>query len=138
MIHARQGQALSRYRQLVKDLQAERQLLESNLLSREPLGEGCLVVVRKVCGKAGCRCVSSKKMRHGPFLYQSILRRGKTKTIHLPKEWEDRVKAGVETARRYRKARQQWRVLGKRLESLWRKIERQRKHLPYEPRKKGE
>ncbi|MEK7763314.1 MAG: DUF6788 family protein [Nitrospirota bacterium] len=137
MIHAINRKTLSRYRQLVKDLQAQRQFLESSLLGREPLVEGCLVVVRKVCGNAGCRCAKSKKERHGPFLYLSILRKGKTKTIHLPKEWEQTVKTGVEAARRYRKARQQCRVLGKRLDNLWRQIERQRKHLPYEPKQKS-
>lgn len=98
--------------------------------------EGCLVVVRKVCGNPGCRCSRSKKLRHGPFLYLSILRQGKTRTIHLPKEWEETVRIGVEAARRYRTARQQWRVLEKRIENLWREIERYRKHLPYEPKKK--
>ncbi len=136
MIHAINKQALSRCRQLLKDLQSQRQLLESHLLSREPMVEGCLVVVRKVCGNSGCRCSRSKKLRHGPFLYLSILRQGKTRTIHLPKEWEETVRVGVEAARGYRTARQQWRVLEKRIENLWREIERYRKHLPYEPKKK--
>lgn len=137
MIRSRYKQALSRSRQLARELQAQRQLLEANLLSREALVEGCLVVIRKVCGKAGCRCATSKRMRHGPFLNLSILRQGQTRRIHLPQEWEEPVKAGVEAARRYRKAFQQWRVLGKRMEGLWRAVERRRKHVPYEPKKKG-
>jgi hypothetical protein len=137
MIHTIDKKAISRCRQLASELQAQRQYLEASLLGREPLVEGCLVVVRKVCGNAGCRCAKSKKQRHGPFLYLSILRKGKTKTIHLPKEWEQRVKTGVEAARRYRKARQECHALGKRLENIWRQIERHRKYLPYEPKKKS-
>ena len=57
--------------------------------------------------------------------------------IHLPKEWEEEVKTGVEAARRFRKARKHWRALEKRMENLWREVERNRKHLPYEPKKKG-
>lgn len=106
-------------------------------MGSEQLVEGCLVAVRKVCGKAACRCKTSKRMRHGPFLHLSLLREGKTKMIYLPKQWEQEVKAGVEAARRFRKAHQQWRVLHGRMENLWRRVERLRKRVPYEPKKKG-
>lgn len=137
MIHSSKKQELSDYRQQVRAVQAERQALEAALMGIEPLVEGCLVVVRTVCGKAGCRCKTSKQWRHGPYLHLSLLRKGKTSTIHLPKEWEEEVKAGVEAARRFRKARLQWRALQKRMEKLWRQVERNRKHLPYEPKKKS-
>ena len=137
MLRTGYKQALSRCRQQAREFQFERQALEANLMSREPLVEGCLVVVRKVCGKASCRCKTSKKMRHGPFLHHCLLREGKTRTIHLPKQWEQEVKAGVEAARRFRQARQRWRLLEKQLENLWRQVERHRKHVPYEPKKKG-
>lgn len=137
MIRNREKQALSRHRQQLREIQAERQALETSLLGREPLVEGCLVEVRRVCGKAGCRCADSKRMRHGPYLHLSLLRQGKTRTIHLPKEWEEEVRAGVEAARRYRKAHQQWRVLERRVDALWREVEHCRKHLPYEPKPKG-
>lgn len=106
-------------------------------MSADPLVEGCLVVTRKVCGKPGCRCATSKRMRHGPFFHLSILREGRTRKIHLPKGWEEEVKTGVEARRRYRQAFQQWRTLQKEMERLWRQVERNRKHLPYEPKKKG-
>lgn len=115
----------------------ERQELEARLMSAEALVEGCLVVVRKVCGKAGCRCKTSKRMRHGPFLHLSLLRQGKTKTIYLPKLWEQEVKTGVEAAKRFRKAHQQWRALHKQMENLWRQVEVNRKRVPYEPKKKS-
>lgn len=137
MIRSRKKQALSRCRQMVRELQAQRQSLEAKLLSQEPLVEGCLVVLRKVCGKAGCRCATSKRLRHGPFLSLSILRQGQTRRIHLPKQWEDPVKAGLEAARHYRQARQEWKILQRRMEGLWREVERCRKHVPYEPKKKG-
>lgn len=137
MISTGQKQAVSRCRQQVRAVQAERQTLEANLLGSEPLVEGCLVVVRKVCGKAACRCKTSRRLRHGPFLHLSLLRKGKTKTIHVPKVWEEEVKTGVEAARRFRKARQQWRVLQKQMENLWRQVDRNRKHLPYAPKKKS-
>lgn len=57
--------------------------------------------------------------------------------IHLPRQWEEEVRAGVEAARRFRKARRQWKELQKRMEDLWRQVERNRKHLPYEPKKKS-
>ena len=137
MIHIGQKQALSRYRQQVRAVQAERQALEALLMGSEPLVEGCLVVVRNVCGKAACRCKTSKRLRHGPFLHLSLLRKGKTKMIHIPKQWEQEVKTGVEAAQRYRKARQQWRVLEGQMQNLWRQVERNRKHLPYEPKKRS-
>lgn len=118
-------------------VQAERQALEASLMGSEALVEGCLVVVRTVCGKAGCRCKTSRRLRHGPYLHLSLLRKGKTKMVHLPRQWEDMVKAGVEAAGRFRRARKQWRVLQKQMENLWRQVERNRKHLPYEPKKKS-
>lgn len=137
MTHIRQKHALSRYRQQVLVVQAARQSLETALMGSEALVEGCLVVVRTVCGKAACRCKTSKRWRHGPYLHLSLLRKGKTRMIHLPKQWEEAVKAGVEAARRFRKARRQWRGLNKQMENLWRQVERNRKHLPYEPKKKS-
>jgi hypothetical protein len=99
--------------------------------------EGCLVVTWKVCGKAGCRCATSKKRRHGPFVHHSVLRDGKTRKIHLPKEWEEKVRSGMAAAHRYRQARRQWLALEKRMKRLWKDVERYRKHLPYEPERKS-
>lgn len=121
----------------MRAVQAERQALETSLLESAALVEGCLVVVRTVCGKAACRCRTSKRLRHGPYLHLSLLRKGKTRMIHLPRQWEEEVKSGVEAARRFRKARRQWRGLQKRMEILWRQVERNRRHLPYEPKKKS-
>lgn len=137
MIQSRQKQTLSRYRQRVRAVQAERRALEAALMGTEALVEGCLVVVRTVCGKAACRCRTSKRWRHGPYLHLSLLRKGKTRMIHLPRQWEEEVRAGVEAARRFRKARQQWRALNKQMENLWRQVERNRRQLPYEPKKKS-
>lgn len=137
MIRPRDKQALSRCRQQVLDLQSQRQALEAHLLNPEPLVEGCLVVTWKVCGKAGCRCATSKKMRHGPFVHHSVLRQGRTRKIHLPKAWEEKVMAGVAATRRYRDARRQWLALEKRMKKLWKRVARYRQHLPYEPKKKG-
>ena len=137
MISTGQRQALSRCRRQVLALQADRQALEAKLMGSETLAEGCMVVVRKVCGKAACRCKRSKRFRHGPFLHLSLLRHGKIKTIHVPRQWEEEVKRGVEAARRFRKAHQQWKALQKHMDALWRQVERNRKHVPYEPKKKG-
>ncbi len=136
MILSRQKQVLSRYRQRVRAVQAERQTLEAALMGTEALVEGCLVVVRTVCGKAGCRCRTSKRRRHGPYLHLSLLRKGKTRMIHLPRQWEEAARKGVEAARRFRKAHRQWRALNGRMESLWKQVERNRRYLPYEPKKK--
>jgi hypothetical protein len=137
MIRPREKQALSRCRQQALAIQSQRQALEANLLNPAPLVKGCLVVTRKVCGKAGCRCATSKRLRHGPFLHLSVLHQGKTRKIHLPKSWEDAVRGGVEAARKYRQARQEWLVLEKSMKKLWKEVERCRNHLPYEPKAKG-
>lgn len=98
--------------------------------------EGSVVEVRTVCGKAGCRCLRGKRYRHGPYLHLSLFRDGRTRMIHLPREWEDEVKTGVAAARAYRQARQAWRALGRRMDKLWCLVEENRRHLPYEPKKK--
>ena len=137
MTHIGQKHRLSRCRQQVRAVQAERQALEAALMGSGALVEGCLVVVRTVCGKAACRCKTSKRLRHGPYLHLSLLRNGRTRMIHLPKQWEEEARAGVEAARRFRKARRQWRVLNKQMENLWRQVELNRRSLPYEPKKKS-
>ena len=138
MTHIRQYQAISRCRQLLMDLRSERQDLEAHILARTPLVEGCLVEVHRVCGKPNCRCATSKKHWHGPYLCLSLSRQGKTRTIHLPKMLQERVRGGVKAARLYRQAHQRWRTIGRRLEELWKQVEHYRKqNLPYEPKKKS-
>lgn len=137
MIHIRQRYILSRCRQRIKAAQLERQALEAELMNPEPLVEGCLVTVRTVCGKPACRCRRAKRFRHGPYLHLSLLRDGKTKMLHLPKEWEEEARAGVEAARRLRKARIRWRILQREMENLWRQVELNRRSVPYEPKKKS-
>jgi hypothetical protein len=136
-IDTRHQQALSRFRQSVLELQRQRQKLESCLLERFPLVGGSLAVVYKVCGKPGCRCAQTKEQRHGPFLYLSFTKKGKGRTIHLPKKWEEPVREGVEATRRYRRQHRDWQNNNEKIEKLWKKIEGYRKHkLPYEPKKK--
>ena len=137
MTHSRHAPALSRWRLQVRAVQAGRAALEAALMGSEALVEGSVVEVRTVCGKAGCRCRRGKRHRHGPYLHLSLFRKGKTRMIHLPREWCDEVKAGVAAARAFWRARREWRALGKRMDKLWQLVEKSRRYLPYEPKKKS-
>ena len=60
---------------------------------------GSVSVRRRVCGKAGCRCVRGE--RH-EAMYVVYREGGRTTQIYVPREWEERVRGWVE---RYGEAR---------------------------------
>lgn len=76
-------------------------------------------------------------MRHGPFLHHSVLENGRTRKIHLPKGWGEKVLEGIAAAQQYRHARQKWFKLEKEMQGLWKEVERCRQSLPYEPKKRS-
>ena len=53
---------------------------------------GSLVVLHRLCGKAGCRCLKGYKHR---ALYLSRSRKGKTTTTYVPASYEKAVRRGI-------------------------------------------
>jgi hypothetical protein len=55
---------------------------------------GSLVLMRRRCGKAGCRCNRSSRDRHRSLVLK-IGKNGQQRTIYVSRPWEDRVRAWV-------------------------------------------
>ena len=53
---------------------------------------GSLLLRRRVCGKAGCKCTRGKLHES---LYLVITEKGKTRQLYVPKDWEPRVRRWV-------------------------------------------
>jgi hypothetical protein len=77
--------------------------IEAVLRERGPLIRGSVVIRRRVCGHAQCRCVTRGQLHESPYL--SVPVRGRTRAIHLPAQDEGRVRECSERYRRFRKAR---------------------------------
>jgi len=61
-------------------------------VSRQGLIRGSLLVRRRVCGKAGCRCARGELHES---LYLAINDEGRTRQLYVPKDWEQRVRQWV-------------------------------------------
>jgi hypothetical protein len=128
---------LSRLRLNALDLAKERSDLEARLLKRERFVKGSMVYLRTRCGKPNCRCQRSKKQRHGPRLYVSVVLKGKQRMVYVPKDWEEKTQALVEQAKSFRLARKEWLKINQRLWKMFMDMERLKtQSLPYEPKKK--
>jgi hypothetical protein len=80
-----------------QSLSAEERRLYSQLrqmLTRPGLIRGSLVVMRRRCGKASCRCNESQRRRHRSLVLK-IGKNGEQRTIYVPPPWEDRIRAWV-------------------------------------------
>jgi hypothetical protein len=64
------------------------------MLTRAGLLRGSLVVMKRRCGKAKCRCNGSPRDRHRSLVLK-IGKNGRQRTIYIPPPWEDRVRAWV-------------------------------------------
>lgn len=64
------------------------------LLTQAGLLRGSLVVMRRRCGKAGCRCAGSVRKRHRSLVLK-IGKNGLQRTVYVSPEWEDRVRTWV-------------------------------------------
>jgi len=94
----------SRVRQSVVRAEEERDAeLETVLGERKPLIRGSVVKRRRVCGHPRCRCVTQKQLHVSAYL--SVPVEGRTRTVHLPAEDEQRVREATERYRRFRRAR---------------------------------
>jgi len=72
----------------------------AQLVAQRGILRGSLLVRRRVCGKAGCRCTRGKLHES---LYLVITEQGRTRQLYVPKDWELRVRRWVED---YHQARQ--------------------------------
>jgi len=61
------------------------------LASRPGLLRGNLVLMRRACGKAGCRCARSPRGRHRS-LYLGLKIDGRQHMVYVPAAWEERVR----------------------------------------------
>ena len=65
----------------------------AQLVAQRGILRGSLLVRRRVCGKAGCKCTRGKLHES---LYLVITERGRTRQLYVPKDWEPRVRRWVE------------------------------------------
>ena len=77
--------------------------LEAVLSERRPLNRGSVVRRERVCGHAQCRCVTQKQLHVSAYL--SVPVKGRTRSLHLPKGDEQRVREATERYRKFRQAR---------------------------------
>ena len=90
----------------------------AQIVSRQGLIRGSLLVRRRVCGKAGCRCARGELHES---LYLVIHEEGRTRQLYVPKDWEPRVRQWVQAhhqAREFMEAisRLHWEKVQKRQE----------------------
>jgi hypothetical protein len=76
---------------------AVRSRLLKLLAAAQPLARASLVTMRRVCGKAGCRCAQGEKQ---VSLYLAARLGRKRQMIYIPEELEAEARALVETGRR--------------------------------------
>jgi len=65
----------------------------AQLISQRGVLRGSLLVRRRVCGKANCRCTRGQKHES---LYLVVSEGGRTRQLYVPKDWESRVRCWVE------------------------------------------
>jgi hypothetical protein len=63
------------------------------LLSQRGIVRGSLLVRRRVCGKAGCKCTRGQEHES---LYLVISEKGRTRQLYVPKDFEPLVRRWVE------------------------------------------
>jgi len=76
---------------------ARRGGLARRLGRRGDLMKGSLVERWTRCGRTGCGCARGQK--HGPYLYVSVFREGRTRSVYVPQSLEGAVRRWVENAR---------------------------------------
>ena len=71
----------------------------AQLLSRQAVIRGTLLVRRRKCGKANCHCAQGEG---DESLFLVISENGRTRQLFVPKDWESRVRLWVEDYHRAR------------------------------------
>ncbi len=69
-----------------------------------PVLVASLVVIRKQCGRPGCRCQRGEKH---PGNYLTYKEKGKTRTVYVPLDLLEEVKGWIEEHRRLRRLSQE-------------------------------
>ena len=72
----------------------------TQLLSQRGVIRGTLLVRKRKCGKANCRCARGEGHES---LFLVISENGRTRQLFVPKDWESRVRLWVEDYHRARK-----------------------------------
>jgi hypothetical protein len=81
----------------VAEMRSERARLARRLGRRGEIMKGSLVMRATRCGQPGCKCMKGEK--HGPYLYVSVFREGRTRSVYVPQHLEGEVRRWVESAR---------------------------------------
>jgi len=81
----------------VAEIRRARARLARRLGRRGEIMKGSLVMRRTRCGRPGCKCAHGEK--HGPYLYVSVFREGRTRSVYVPQHLEGEVRRWVESAR---------------------------------------
>jgi hypothetical protein len=71
----------------------------AQLLSQRGVIRGTLLLRKRKCGKANCRCARGEGHES---LFLAISENGRTRQLFVPKEWESRVRLWVEDYHRAR------------------------------------
>ena len=89
--------SVGRAQMSVAERRARSQLAQ--LLSQRGVIRGTLLVRRRKCGKANCRCARGEGHES---LFLVISQNGRTRQLFVPKDWESRVRLWVEDYHRAR------------------------------------
>ena len=81
----------------VAEIRRARARLARRLGRRGEIVKGSLVMRATRCGRSGCKCAKGEK--HGPYLYVSVFREGRTRSVYVPQHLEGEVRRWVENAR---------------------------------------
>jgi hypothetical protein len=108
---------ISRLRQQIVRLRAERTLLEDQALRSRAMVRGSLIELMRKCGKAGCKCQRGEL--HGPNFYLSLPRPGKrSRILPVPPDKVTTLKSLNGHYHDYQQSLTQIRRLDKEIESL--------------------
>ncbi len=69
----------------------------TQLVHNEPFIRGCLVLVKRRCGKPRCHC-RKPSQKHLCYCL-GVKHQGKRKMIYVPGQWQDRIRRWLETHR---------------------------------------
>ena len=81
----------------VVEMRRARATLLRGLGRRGLLLKGSLVLRSTRCSRPGRACARGEK--HGPYLYVSVFREGRTRSVYVPQHLEGEVRRWVENAR---------------------------------------
>jgi len=114
-----------------KDLkQIEKQILKikKELVELGELRPGSLSRQYNVCGNPNCKCKDkTNPQRHGPYYQISYVRRGKSSSSFVRKEFVSEVKEQLSNYKRLRELVDQWIDLGMQYSEKKMKLEKQNK-----------